>query len=207
MAETVSFSAAWRALAERLDLAPHRAATLGDELLARHSEPQRHYHTERHIEAVIGHLHALDALSSTTLLAAFFHDAIYDPTAADNEEQSAALLEASIEHAAVAEAATIIRATAGHQLPDAATNDCRAFLDADLSILGSAPHVYAGYAEAIRAEYAHVPDQDYRVGRAAVLRGFVGRTQLYFTQVGVTRWDTLARSNLTAEIVQLESQN
>ena len=41
-------------------------------------------------------------------------------------------------------------------------------LDADLAILGAEKGVYDGYAEAIRREYAHVPDEEFSDQRACV---------------------------------------
>ena len=61
-------------------------------LLARYSEPHRHYHTMQHLAE------CLDAFSSVASLAEhpaelefalWFHDAIYDVKRSDNEEQSA----------------------------------------------------------------------------------------------------------------------
>ena len=74
-------------------------AMVADAVLAdlrnRHAEPQRHYHTWDHIEALLrwfearrNHLH--DPLSVE--LAILFHDAAYDPTRSDNEAESARLL-------------------------------------------------------------------------------------------------------------------
>ena len=46
---------------------------------------------------------------------------------------------------------------------------CNLFIGADLSILWSQPQTYRWYARGVRAEYAHVPNDQYRIGRAAVL--------------------------------------
>jgi predicted metal-dependent HD superfamily phosphohydrolase len=181
------------------------AEVIGAELLERHAEPQRHYHSVEHIEAVLRHLSALDAATPATELAAFFHDAIYDPTAPDNEERSALLAVEQLtvlglDAALVAEVAAIIRATAGHLLPADASPAMAAFLDADLSILGADPAVYAAYAVAIRREYAHMSDEDFRNGRAQVLRHFAERDELYFTAAGQARWESAARENLRVEL-------
>lgn len=201
------FVASWKRLSRELDCDATAADQVGQELLERHREPQRHYHTVEHIEAVLRHLQTLDAATSVTELAAFFHDAIYDPTAADNEEQSALL---AIERLATLglgaaitnHVAAIIRATAGHQLPDDATSLMAAFLDADLAILGADFDVYQAYAHAIRAEYRHMSDDDFRRGREQVLMHFAEREQLYFTEAGRSLWDAPARKNLNIELIQ-----
>jgi len=209
------FVATWRALGRDIgETASHWAASdwdvLGDDLYARHGEPQRHYHVARHIEALISHLGTLGALAPVTLMAAFFHDAIYDPTAADNEARSADLAEIElarfdIDPHVVASVAAMIRATAGHQLPGRAGDLTKWFLDADLAILAASAEVYDRYANDIRAEYAHVDDHDFRQGRAGVLAGFLVRERLYFSEAGFALWEADARSNIEREIVALNA--
>ena len=64
--------------------------------LGRHREPHRRYHGVRHVTWVVRHVHELAGtvdvgdLGAVTM-AAFFHDAVYDPRAGDNERQSASL--------------------------------------------------------------------------------------------------------------------
>ena len=204
----VDFVATWGALGRDLGENGDAWDSLGDDLHARHAEPQRHYHVARHIESVITHLGTLDALAPVTLLAAFFHDAIYDPTATDNEARSAELAETElarfdIDPHVVASVAAMIRATAGHQLPGRAGDLTKWFLDADLAILAAPPAVYDRYAVDIRAEYAHVPDDDFRQGRAAVLSGFLKRSRLYFSEAGHFHWEAGARANVEREITTL----
>lgn len=207
----VQFIEAWKRLSAELALEPTTADAIGDELLGRHAETQRHYHCAEHIEAVLRHLAALDAATPATELAAFFHDAVYEPTASDNEEQSALLAveqltALGLDAALVAEVAAVIRATAGHVLPAGASPEMAAFLDADLSILGADPDTYAAYALAIRREYAHLSDGDFRRGRAQVLRHFADRAQLYFTPAGQARWEATARENLRSELHQITGE-
>src|SRR5689334_15382646 len=62
---------------------------LGADLLARWREPHRHYHTDEHLafmlEIIDRHADLADDADAVRL-AAWFHDAVYDPRAADNEE-------------------------------------------------------------------------------------------------------------------------
>ena len=80
-------------------------------------------------------------------------------------------------------------------------------LDADLSILSAPPQQYDVYARAIRQEYSFVPEEAYRVGRAAVLRRFLAREPFYFTEWMQERGETAVRQNLTRELEELESRN
>lgn len=183
------------------------------QLLSAHQCQGRHYHSERHVLAVLQHLDVLahratDEVMATLGLAAFFHDAVYDATSdgseGSNEERSARLAEERLHglpKAVVADVARLIRATEGHAL--APVPLAAAFLDADLAILGAPPDVYDAYALNIRREYSHVPEELYRSGRATVLESFLGRDRLYFTSQAVESWERVARSNLYREINQL----
>src|SRR5690242_20725665 len=90
-------------------------------------------------------------------LAAWYHDAVYDSHATDNEERSADMARSALSRLRVPgdrveSVARLILATKTHQTdgdPDAAV-----LLDADLAILGSEPEQYDRYAKAIRREYA-----------------------------------------------------
>ena len=69
-------------------------------------------------------------------------------------------------------------------------------LDADLAILGASEDRYARYARDIRAEYAWVPDADYRAGRSRVLQHFLALPRIYFTDVMFEEGEQRARANL-----------
>jgi predicted metal-dependent HD superfamily phosphohydrolase len=139
-------------------------------------------------------------------MAAFFHDAVYDPHAGDNEHQSAALAvrvlhELGWDEFRARAVGTLIEATARHETTDDA--DRAVLLDADLAVLGSEPAAYQAYVTGVRAEYAHVDTPSWRTGRAAVLRSFLDRPRLYSTSLATTRWEARARANMTAELASL----
>ncbi|MGY0024836.1 HD domain-containing protein [Streptomyces sp. cg35] len=181
-----------------------------DNLLARWSEPQRKYHTTTHLTAVLDHLdvlaeHAADP--ALVRLAAWFHDAVYRPDRSENEERSAvlaerALREAGLPEARVAEVARLVRLTVTHDPADGDTNG-EALCDADLAILAAPPETYAAYTRAVREEYAFVPDEAFRTGRAAVLRQLLELPRLFRTPYGTAHWESGARDNLTTELALL----
>ena len=201
-----------------LALAPDLASVppaLLAELRRRHAEPGRAYHNWSHIRALLAlHAEVRDKLHDpqAVLFAILFHDAVYDPTWGDNEERSAKLLRADasalLSPATLARAAALIAATKHHMLPDAADAAARAdaarFLDMDLSILGADEQRFDAYEQQVRAEYAHVPDDAFRAGRAAVLRSFADRDQLYLSDWGRGRFDQPARRNLARSRARLE---
>lgn len=189
-------------------------AELARDLRARHAEPQRVYHSWRHIEELLalfaeieGKLHDPRAV----LFAVLFHDAAYDPHSADNERSSAELLAALaagvLPPESLARAERMVLATVGHAMPDGLSEpereDLAYFLDMDLSILGAAPERFAEYEEQIRREYAHIPEDTYRTGRAAVLQRFARRELLYFSEWGRAKFESQARANLAQRVEQL----
>ncbi len=182
-----------------------------DGLLARYREPHRHYHGLAHVVRVLrdvddllGAVMVADA--DAVRFAAWFHDAIYDPRAptGHNEDASAqlateVLTELSRPTAQVVLVARLVRATAQHH---ATSPDDAVLLDADLAVLASDPASYTAYARGVRREYAHVGDDDWRVGRAAVLRGFLARPEIFATAAMHAR-EPVARANLAAELAGL----
>jgi predicted metal-dependent HD superfamily phosphohydrolase len=190
------------------------SAPLRAELAAAYTAPGRHYHDLRHIEALLGLADACaDAIADRDAVeaATWFHDAIYDTQRHDNEERSAVLAAARLAGAAgedrIARIAAMIRATAGHAMPDfsdaAAVQDCALFLDMDLSILGSPEADFDAYEADVRREYAWVPEPQWRLGRRAVLTGFLTRPAIYATTRFQASHEAAARRNLTRAIARL----
>jgi predicted metal-dependent HD superfamily phosphohydrolase len=75
--------------------------------------------------------------------------------------------------------------------------------DADLAILAAEPAAYARYAAAVREEYAAVPDETFRPGRAAILRRLTELPALFRIVPDRAAWTARARANLEAEIAEL----
>lgn len=187
-----------------------------DNLLARWQEPQRRYHTLTHLTAVLDHIDVLEqagvyaADPALVRLAAWFHDAVYAPDRSENEERSArlaerALAEAGVAPEKVAEVARLVRLTVTH---DPAPDDVngQVLCDADLAILAAPPDAYAAYTAAVRAEYAFVPEDAFRQGRAAVLRQLLALPRLFRTPYGTARWEKAARANIAAELERLRAE-
>ncbi|MFJ8075554.1 hypothetical protein ACIQ7Q_16830 [Streptomyces sp. NPDC096176] len=178
-----------------------------DNLLARWAEPQRRYHTTAHLVAVLDRIDELEQYADDpdlVRLAAWFHDAVYLPDRSENEERSAriaerALPEAGLGAEATAEVARLVRLTVTHDPADSDRNG-EVLCDADLAILAAAPEAYAAYAAAVREEYAFVPEEAFRDGRAAVLRQLLRLPRLFRTPHGEREWEAAARHNLTVEL-------
>lgn len=170
----------------------------------------RHYHTQEHIAEMTLLLREFrdNFLSwADILFACLYHDIVYDARRSDNEELSAGRFEADAAKLGIAEphrghVTQLIMATRKHELSDESL-DMKLFLDADLAILGAPQERYQGYAAGVRKEYNHVPEADYRAGRSAVLKKFLARPQLYFSEAMRRRFETQARANLAREIDML----
>ncbi len=192
---------AWRGVAARGDV-----TALHDALVAAWSGPGRHYHG-------LGHLHdglsRLDGLRpalrhpNEVELAWWFHDAIQDPGASDNEARSAAWAEAALSEAradttATARIVRMILATKHREPP--ATPDEAAVVDLDLAVLGADVAAYDAYAAGVRAEYAALPDEGWAVGRGVFLEGLLGRPRLFHTEAFHLALHERARANLGREL-------
>jgi predicted metal-dependent HD superfamily phosphohydrolase len=191
----------WHDLLQAWGVEPLLADRTFDEVCAHYASPGRFYHTIDHVANVLQTVSCLGRHvrnPRAVRLAVWLHDVIYDSTASDNEERSAAYALRLCESLAIAEAdrvAKLILKTKGHEAGDDA--DAQVLLDADLSILGANPVVYRSYAQQIRQEYAWVPEADYRRGRRQVLRRFLARPRIYHF---LTELEAPARGNISDEI-------
>jgi predicted metal-dependent HD superfamily phosphohydrolase len=183
------------------------------DLRRRYDEPRRAYHNWRHIEELLAQFDSNAATIEHPFafkLAILFHDAIYDPRAADNEARSAALFEATMAGAAglddIACGRDLILATHKHTTSAVERRfaaDAELFLDMDLSILGATEERFDAYDAAIREEYSFVPIATYRERRAEILKTFLARPRLYLTDDYHRRLDRMARTNLQRAIDRL----
>jgi predicted metal-dependent HD superfamily phosphohydrolase len=201
----------WLELGRRVG-ARDDVAGAGAALLGRWAEPHRAYHDLAHLAEVLERVDLLAAEADqpdAVRLAAWFHDAVYDPTAADNEERSAALAETSLTRVRLApdlvdEVTRLVRLTATH---DVGIDDANGAVlcDADLAVLACDDLRYSSYSEGVRREYAHVDDAAFAEGRAQVLSTLLNRPALFRTAHGRSAWEQRARANVTAELGRLRA--
>ena len=176
-----------------------------------HDRPGRAYHNFAHVEDCLQKLAEVTGLASVErrLLryAILWHDSVYDPTRSDNEERSAEraaheLAQAGESEAECAEIARLILLTKGHEVSQ--QDRLGALLvSIDLSILGSEPERYRAYATAIRHEYAHVPEDAFRIGRSHILQRLLSADPIYPDPGFRARYEAKARANMAAELAAL----
>jgi predicted metal-dependent HD superfamily phosphohydrolase len=200
----------WQAVCQTVGADQARARALFTELERAYRGPGRFYHTLDHIQAVLICLEGLRPYASdlpAIQLAAWFHDCVYDPRASDNEEQSAlyaaqALTDLALPGELIQKVSRLVLCTKTHEV-DAAWPDGQLLLDADLAVLGAPPQTYDAYAQAIRQEYSHVPEEVYARARIEILRAFLRRPRIYLTEPVYAEFEQQARINLRREIAAL----
>lgn len=196
-----NWNAAWHALG-----VAHPDAALCDELQRRYGEPQRHYHTMQHLGECLAWFEREKAQAerpAEVALALWFHDAIYDVHAHDNEARSAdwarqALLEAGVNANAAKRVHALVMATRHDAVPEG--RDAELLIDIDLSILGAARTRFAEYERQVHAEYAFVPEEIRLPRRREILQRFLDRKAIYATPRMHAQLEAQARINLQRSI-------
>ena len=179
---------------------------LRDELLACYAEPQRHYHTQQHLEECLALLEQVRDLAEhpeEVEMALWFHDAIYDVKGSGNEERSAewahrALVAAGAAPTAAERVRQLVLVTRHDDVPG--NVDEQVLVDIDLAILGAERPRFDEYERQIRDEYAFVPGFLFRRKRRQILRTFLDRPVLYSTAMLRERLEARARENLRRAI-------
>ena len=199
-----------------------QVAELGESLLQAWEQPHRAYHHSGHLSQMLANLDRLYAhrtQGSTPLalvLAAWFHDAVYEGAPGEDERRSEQLANASLESLVTAGLLTghelqmvslLVRATATHELPESADlpagyerADIQFFLDADMAILAADSTRYRRYLRGVRSEYSHFDDEAFRTGRTTFLRSILGRERIFLSEQALKLWEEPARANLQAEL-------
>ena len=199
-----------------------QVAELGENLLQAWEHPHRAYHHSGHLSQMLADLDRLYAAypqGSTPLapvLAAWFHDAVYEGAPGEDERRSEQLAGASLEPLVAADLLSgeelqmvrlLVRATATHELPESAelpagyaVTDIEFFLDADMAILAVEPARYHRYLRGVRSEYSHFDDEAFYTGRTTFLRSILERERIFLSEQGLQLWEEPARANLQAEL-------
>ncbi|MHA3114752.1 metal-dependent hydrolase [Acinetobacter sp. ANC 4635] len=198
------FSQAWRKLfvqfsPECWSLQQHAQCLA--ELLQAYQEPQRAYHQVQHIVECLALFEKVQSQIEDGLalqLAIFFHDVVYQPRSASNEQDSALWLRqqlaGALPDAQLEKIATWILATQQHAT--ASELDLAYLLDIDLAILGSSAVRFTEYQQQIRQEYMWVDELIYQEKRTQVLRQFYLAQPLYQTRYFQQHYEQQAKTNL-----------
>lgn len=183
-----------------------------ENLVARYSEDGRYYHTLNHIAHCLEELERVRHLCrypNAVEMAIWFHDAVYDTHAEDNEEQSAKLALEVVKEAGLSEefgqkVTALILATKRDRLPQSI--DEQIITDIDLAILGlpDEQDVFGEYERQIRKEYAWVSDTVFARERAKLLRVFLARGFIFSTRYFRRKYEEAARENIRRSLSALD---
>lgn len=198
----------WRRMWHELG-APAADEGLYTRLMACWNQEHRRYHTAQHLRECLQHFAEVRDQAQRPAefeLALWFHDAFYDPRRDDNELLSAqwarqSVLQAGLAHDMADRVHALVMATLHEAVP--AHADAQLLADVDLAILGAEARRFDESDEQIRAEYAHVPEEEFRVGRARVLKSFLARPRLYSTPHFYPALEQRARDNLRRALARL----
>lgn len=203
----------WRALfASDGEVMPGVVET-GADLLARWAEPHRRYHNQTHLAECLSLLDDLDYASEAAIddrltleLALWFHDAIYEPQATDNEAASAALAETQLTAlrlpaSQIERVHALVLATDYRQ--PATVPDGEVIRAIDVAVLGAEAARFERYDHDIREEYAWVAAADYQAGRARVLQHLADAVVPTAGAVLGPAWVERAHANLVRALAGL----
>ncbi|MBM0741560.1 hypothetical protein JOY44_08015 [Phormidium sp. CLA17] len=178
-------------------------------ICARYAEPHRRYHTLQHLNECFNHFEQIREQAThppEVELAIWFHDAIYELASKDNEQKSAEWVRTSVIAHGLPEAIgdrvySLIMATKHDAIPT--SRDAEVLVDVDLGILAAEPERFDEYEQQVRAEYKWVPELIYRRERGKILKGLMGRSQIYSTPLFQDRYEAKARQNLIRSLTKL----
>lgn len=172
-----------------------------DELIAAYSEKQRAYHTVQHLYECLSLYELIRSELNdpySVALALWFHDAVYDPEAKDNELKSVELFEQAMSQDLSSDTLEKIKrwilATQKHALTD--ETDLQFLLDIDLAILAATPERFIQYEQQIQQEYSWVDPEVYSIKRKQVLIHFYQSEPLYQTVYFQKNFELNAKDNL-----------
>lgn len=183
------------------------------DVVNRYGETHRRYHDLYHLYDVLNHVDHLIRAEETlqapwtelVRFAAWFHDAIYDPSATDNEYQSALLAEraflccSALGASYAGKVFSLVMATRGHT--DGSNLMSKIIIDADLSGLGGPDYDVSEVL--IREEYGVFDDEQWREGRKKFLSSFLARDRIFLTQTYHDEREATARANMERELMSL----
>ncbi len=166
----------------------------------RYAEPQRVYHREAHITAVLGWFDWVATEvgwdnADDVFMAIVFHDSVYDPLAKDNEARSA---QVARKHGASKRAIDLIMLTAGHGdlTPSDVDREAALFHDCDIAIFGASAEQFDVYDAGIAMEQAGVPSETFTADRRRFLVGMLTRPRIFLSDLFNKRFGATASANV-----------
>ena len=167
-----------------------------------YSEPQRKYHNANHIHQCLEQFEYARHLpndSEAVEMAIWFHDAIYEPKASNNEMRSAKFALNVLRLARLSDWFNMtVYALIMHtrHLTQPQKTDAQVLVDIDLSSLGKPWKEFLKDSQNIRQEYSFISNEIFYPERAKILRRFLKRPAIYLRQFFHEKYEEQARENL-----------
>lgn len=182
-----------------------------DDLRRRYTEPHRRYHTLDHITHCIQQLDMATALMEdpdAVEMALWFHDAIYEPGACNNEQKSVELfLQIAQDHFLpifISKVCGLILATTHRQAPE--DGDDAFITDIDLSGFGLPWEQFLLDSKALREEQDHISDEAFYPAHLKFLNSLLKRPRIFVNDFFNERYEQRARQNIERLIAHRKSE-
>ena len=204
----------WFALWARTGARAHGVGVYA-ELMAHYAESHRAYHTIKHVSHCLYRFEQVIHLMKhpdEVAMALWFHDAVHDPEAKDNELKSAELAtrllnENYVSYRFARRVHDYILPTDHKKKPE--NPDAQLMVDIDACILGESELIFDEYDRVeIPREYvelAKVPEEIFRKRRVEILTLFLKRPSIYCTEYFRSIYEAQAARNLRRAIMKLKS--
>ncbi|HMR03051.1 MAG TPA: hypothetical protein PKA43_06740 [Candidatus Competibacter phosphatis] len=206
--EQARFVALWE---RRLNGGRALAETVHARLVELYGEPHRRYHTLDHVRHCLGEFDRAATLMDdpdAVEMALWFHDAIYQSGAMDNERRSADLFRQWSEGRADAvflqRVDDLIMVTTHRDPPT--QRDERFIVDIDLSSFGLPWEAFERDGRRIRAECADIDDEIYCPGQLRFLLSLQNRPTFFLTEFFQQRYERIAHDNVRRVIEDLHAR-
>ncbi len=174
-------------------------------------EDSRYYHTWGHItqllldfDLVQSHFHNPNAVE----MAIWFHDAIYEMGASDNERRSAdlflSLSEGILDERMRAYIDDLIMVTVHSRCPE--LHDGQMLVDIDLLSFGSESERFWRDNQNVRKEAQRQSDDEFYPKQIAFLKHLLSRDKLYYSGYFHQRYEDTARHNINIYLESLQER-
>lgn len=206
--EAARFAALW---ARRIDSPPSPAgATVHADLCALYDAPYRRFHNLDHIRDCLRRFDEIAPLlvdRDAVELALWFHDAIYDVGATDNERRSAEMfVELSLGGRFTFRHHVCALIMATRHARHVHGNDRSFMVDIDLSGFGRPWEEFIANGARLREEAAQVSEDRYHAGQVAFLARLQRRQRFFHTEWFQERYEAQAQANLARLLDELAQQ-
>lgn len=173
------------------------------QLIQAYNKPGRFYHTLKHIECCLGFLEDIKDIANNPdalALSIWFHDAIYEPGANDNEQRSADWFMDETQNIFDDGLRDIVYAhimATLHLNEEVKDHDSRLMIDIDLSSFGMPWPTFLRDSENVRKESPQLTDAEFYPKQCEFSQGLLKKSRFFQSDYFYKHYEAQARQNLT----------